>query len=209
MTAFIISNLSSNLDRLNKPFNPLQGETFELQRDDYCVVCEQVLTCLSVHCTFENDTFTHLYIYQKITSRLVIGEISSGTHVTSHNWKHPLVLRQSLQTVCSWVETSTLYNLILATFIYFGNLAKSIFQYTFEDQPCLYFLLPSVSFIGVPYPKIFVLQSSLPTVSGFGCTMTGKGFGWKCLGVYVWFPQLSVLNFFKISDSFQFFPNRQ
>lgn len=42
MTAFIISALSSNLDRLNKPFNPLLGETYELQRDDYRIVCEQV-----------------------------------------------------------------------------------------------------------------------------------------------------------------------
>ncbi|XP_018495471.2 oxysterol-binding protein-related protein 2 [Galendromus occidentalis] len=42
VTAFIVSTLSSNLDRLNKPFNPLLGETYELQREDYKIVCEQV-----------------------------------------------------------------------------------------------------------------------------------------------------------------------
>lgn len=49
VTAFIISTLSSNLNRLNKPFNPLLGETFELQREDYRVVCEQVQTIRKIN----------------------------------------------------------------------------------------------------------------------------------------------------------------
>lgn len=40
--AFAVSALASNWDRLGKPFNPLLGETYELERDDYRVICEQV-----------------------------------------------------------------------------------------------------------------------------------------------------------------------
>jgi hypothetical protein len=32
IAAFAISNISSNIDRLSKPFNPLLGETYELTR---------------------------------------------------------------------------------------------------------------------------------------------------------------------------------
>ncbi|XP_059614503.1 oxysterol-binding protein-related protein 1 isoform X2 [Phlebotomus argentipes] len=42
VAAFAISALASNWDRLGKPFNPLLGETYELQRPEYRVVCEQV-----------------------------------------------------------------------------------------------------------------------------------------------------------------------
>jgi hypothetical protein len=31
LTAFIVSTLSANLERMSKPFNPLLGETFELK----------------------------------------------------------------------------------------------------------------------------------------------------------------------------------
>jgi len=33
LTAFIVSNLSSNVERMSKPFNPLLGETYELKID--------------------------------------------------------------------------------------------------------------------------------------------------------------------------------
>ncbi|XP_002063488.3 oxysterol-binding protein-related protein 1 [Drosophila willistoni] len=42
VAAFAVSALASNWDRLGKPFNPLLGETYELQREDYRIVCEQV-----------------------------------------------------------------------------------------------------------------------------------------------------------------------
>ncbi|XP_030386161.1 oxysterol-binding protein-related protein 2 isoform X2 [Scaptodrosophila lebanonensis] len=42
VAAFAVSALASNWDRLGKPFNPLLGETYELQRDGYRIVCEQV-----------------------------------------------------------------------------------------------------------------------------------------------------------------------
>ncbi|XP_059473357.1 oxysterol-binding protein-related protein 2 isoform X3 [Neocloeon triangulifer] len=42
VAAFAVSALSSNWDRLGKPFNPLLGETYELERDDFRVICEQV-----------------------------------------------------------------------------------------------------------------------------------------------------------------------
>ncbi len=32
IAAFAVSNISSNIDRLSKPFNPLLGETYELIR---------------------------------------------------------------------------------------------------------------------------------------------------------------------------------
>ena len=40
--AFAVSSFSSNYGRLGKPFNPLLGETFELVRDDFRFISEQV-----------------------------------------------------------------------------------------------------------------------------------------------------------------------
>ncbi|GBP38692.1 Oxysterol-binding protein-related protein 1 [Eumeta japonica] len=40
--AFAVSALASNWERLGKPFNPLLGETYELQRPEFRAVCEQV-----------------------------------------------------------------------------------------------------------------------------------------------------------------------
>lgn len=42
VTAFIISALSSNWDRLGKPFNPLLGETYEIEREHFRFFAEQV-----------------------------------------------------------------------------------------------------------------------------------------------------------------------
>ncbi|CAF2034344.1 unnamed protein product [Rotaria magnacalcarata] len=44
VAAFAVSSISSNLDRLSKPFNPLLGETYEFVRDDlpFRYVSEQV-----------------------------------------------------------------------------------------------------------------------------------------------------------------------
>lgn len=39
---FAVSALASNWERLGKPFNPLLGETYEYQNDDFRIVCEQV-----------------------------------------------------------------------------------------------------------------------------------------------------------------------
>lgn len=39
---FAISSYSSNENRTMKPFNPLLGETFDLQRDGYNLISEQV-----------------------------------------------------------------------------------------------------------------------------------------------------------------------
>ena len=35
VTAFAVSGLASNLDRIGKPFNPVFGETYELVQDGY------------------------------------------------------------------------------------------------------------------------------------------------------------------------------
>ena len=40
--AFAVSGISYNIGRLTKPFNPLLGETYELQQPDYRILFEQV-----------------------------------------------------------------------------------------------------------------------------------------------------------------------
>ncbi|KAK9307627.1 hypothetical protein QLX08_002214 [Tetragonisca angustula] len=42
VAAFAVSALASNWERLGKPFNPILGETYELEREDFRIVCEQV-----------------------------------------------------------------------------------------------------------------------------------------------------------------------
>lgn len=42
VAGFAVSALASNWERLGKPFNPLLGETYEYQNDDFRIVCEQV-----------------------------------------------------------------------------------------------------------------------------------------------------------------------
>ena len=44
VAAYAVTNISSNINRLSKPFNPLMGETFELIREDlgFKVINEQV-----------------------------------------------------------------------------------------------------------------------------------------------------------------------
>jgi len=42
VVAFAVSGLASNWLRLGKPFNPLLGETYQLERPDFRIVCEQV-----------------------------------------------------------------------------------------------------------------------------------------------------------------------
>ncbi|KAE8740422.1 hypothetical protein FOCC_FOCC014058 [Frankliniella occidentalis] len=42
VAAFAVSALGSNWQRLGKPFNPLLGETFELERSEFRIICEQV-----------------------------------------------------------------------------------------------------------------------------------------------------------------------
>ncbi|KAL1493237.1 hypothetical protein ABEB36_011329 [Hypothenemus hampei] len=39
---FAVSALAANWERLGKPFNPLLGETYELEREDFRIICEQV-----------------------------------------------------------------------------------------------------------------------------------------------------------------------
>ncbi|XP_071569289.1 oxysterol-binding protein-related protein 2 isoform X1 [Temnothorax longispinosus] len=42
VAAFAVSALASNWERFGKPFNPILGETYELQREDFRIICEQV-----------------------------------------------------------------------------------------------------------------------------------------------------------------------
>jgi hypothetical protein len=42
VATFAVSALASNFERMGKPFNPLLGETYELERPDFRILCEQV-----------------------------------------------------------------------------------------------------------------------------------------------------------------------
>jgi len=42
VAAFAVSALACNWERLGKPFNPLQGETYEIERAEFRCLCEQV-----------------------------------------------------------------------------------------------------------------------------------------------------------------------
>ncbi|KAK4871789.1 hypothetical protein RN001_015913 [Aquatica leii] len=42
VVGFAVSALASNWERLGKPFNPLLGETYELEREEFRIICEQV-----------------------------------------------------------------------------------------------------------------------------------------------------------------------
>lgn len=71
VATFAVSALASNFERMGKPFNPLLGETYELKKDDFRIVCEQVGHHPPVsawHATgAEGDTFVfHGSIYPKV-----------------------------------------------------------------------------------------------------------------------------------------------
>lgn len=42
VATFAVSALASNFLRMGKPFNPLLGETYQLEQDGFRIVCEQV-----------------------------------------------------------------------------------------------------------------------------------------------------------------------
>ncbi|XP_018330355.1 oxysterol-binding protein-related protein 1 isoform X2 [Agrilus planipennis] len=42
VAGFAVSALAANWERLGKPFNPLLGETYELEREEFRIICEQV-----------------------------------------------------------------------------------------------------------------------------------------------------------------------
>ncbi|XP_065165108.1 oxysterol-binding protein-related protein 2-like isoform X2 [Atheta coriaria] len=42
VAGFAVSALAANWERLGKPFNPLLGETYELERPEFKIICEQV-----------------------------------------------------------------------------------------------------------------------------------------------------------------------
>ncbi|CAL8107050.1 unnamed protein product [Orchesella dallaii] len=68
VAAFAVSALASNWQRCGKPFNPVFGETYELQRDGYRLICEQVSHHPPISAFHaESDTFVfHGWIYPKL-----------------------------------------------------------------------------------------------------------------------------------------------
>lgn len=69
VSAFAVSAVSSNWERLGKPFNPLLGETYELERDDFRVICEQVShhpPVSAFHAENEHHFIFHGSIYPKL-----------------------------------------------------------------------------------------------------------------------------------------------
>lgn len=68
VTAFVISSLSSNWDRLGKPFNPLLGETYEIEREGFRMVAEQVShhPPISAFQADSPDFVMHGWLYPKL-----------------------------------------------------------------------------------------------------------------------------------------------
>jgi hypothetical protein len=64
IAAFVVSNLSTHLERTSKPFNPLLGETYELKNEGdapFHYVAEQVShhpPISAFHCRGQNWTLT-------------------------------------------------------------------------------------------------------------------------------------------------------
>ncbi len=54
---FAVSALASNWERLGKPFNPLLGETFELERPEFRILCEQV----GFDSSYSSSSIKHLF----------------------------------------------------------------------------------------------------------------------------------------------------
>lgn len=48
VATFAVSALASNFLRMGKPFNPLLGETYQLEQDGFRIVCEQVEAVLRI-----------------------------------------------------------------------------------------------------------------------------------------------------------------
>lgn len=65
---FAVSALASNWERLGKPFNPLLGETYELEREDFKIICEQVShhPPVSAFHAESDDWFFHGSIHPKL-----------------------------------------------------------------------------------------------------------------------------------------------
>lgn len=63
-----MSALASNWERLGKPFNPLLGETYELQRPEFRIICEQVShhPPISAFHADSNDFIFHGSIHPKL-----------------------------------------------------------------------------------------------------------------------------------------------
>ena len=49
VATFAVSALASNNLRMGKPFNPLLGETYQLEQTGFRIVCEQVRLTVSTH----------------------------------------------------------------------------------------------------------------------------------------------------------------
>uniref|UniRef100_A0A1E1X3D1 Oxysterol-binding protein n=1 Tax=Amblyomma aureolatum TaxID=187763 RepID=A0A1E1X3D1_9ACAR len=92
VTAFAVSALASNLERLSKPFNPLLGETYELVRDDvgFRMVCEQVSHHPPVS-AFHAES-SHFKVYGSVYPRLKFWgksiEIKPEGHLTVELLSH-------------------------------------------------------------------------------------------------------------------------
>jgi len=70
VATFAVSALASNLDRMGKPFNPLLGETYQLEQEHFKFFCEQVChhpPVSAFHASSNNQEFVfHGSIYPKV-----------------------------------------------------------------------------------------------------------------------------------------------
>lgn len=116
VSAFAVSASASNWDRLGKPFNPLLGETYELNREDlgYKVVCEQVshhppisaLHAVSSNFTFSGAIQPKLKFWGKSVEVKPVGTVT--LHLTRHNevytWQNVNCCVHNIIVGTIWIE---------------------------------------------------------------------------------------------------------
>ncbi|BFZ11294.1 hypothetical protein BsWGS_14333 [Bradybaena similaris] len=116
VAAFAISALSSNWNRIGKPFNPLLGETYELSRSDlgFRYVGEQVshhppVTAFhadGAYYTFHGSIQPKLKFWGKSVEIVPMGIITLTLHryKESYNWQNINCLVHNVMVGTLWVE---------------------------------------------------------------------------------------------------------
>jgi hypothetical protein len=110
IAAFTVSSYATTLNRTMKPFNPILGETFELQRDGFSLVSEQVChhpPITALHCSSPDFEFSG-----SLEPRTKFK--GSYMHVHADGTLHIRLLRWNEEY--SWTKPDTsVHNIILGT----------------------------------------------------------------------------------------------
>ncbi|XP_064597010.1 oxysterol-binding protein-related protein 1-like isoform X2 [Liolophura sinensis] len=114
--AFAVSAISSNWERTGKPFNPLLGETYELNRPDlnFCLASEQVshhppvsaFHVLSPDYTFHGSTLPKLKFWGKSVEVVPKGTVTLNLlkHKESYSWQNVNCCVHNVVVGKLWVE---------------------------------------------------------------------------------------------------------